>query len=91
MDTPVLTPAPRNANTSQAAWSHLEPEAMLTLSVRLQNSEFWITDPKGPAPKMQAHTLLFPSVSKYIYIFGLKALHQWKEQFINDCYILSKA
>lgn len=91
MDTPVLTPAPINANTAQAAWSHLEPEAIFALSVRLQNSEFWIIDPKGPAPKIQAHTFLFPSVSKYIYIFRLKALHQWKEQFINDCFILSKA
>lgn len=88
MKTPVLTPALRSAESSQAARPHLEPEAILALSIRVQ---FWTTNPKGPASKIQAHIFLLPNVSKYVCILRLKTLRQCKEQIINDWFILSKA
>lgn len=44
MGTPVLMPALRGAERSQAAQPHLEPDAPLALSIKLQEPEFWTTN-----------------------------------------------
>lgn len=44
MGTPVLMPALRGGERSQAAQPHLEPDAPLALSIKLQEPEFWTTN-----------------------------------------------